>query len=372
MSTLRSEACPALLDASSTCCSARSLTAFALVEMIRFGGATWFALAFIVLPDVALIYGADRNWAPGQLHPRAVRFYNTVHSFWIPLVLMLAGLWLPPLVFTAGAVWAATSRGTAGSASACARAGGSSSSPSARGPDVRRGARRAGSRPPGRRPAAGSRRSMSENPANLALRFLLELAALAALGYWGWVAHDGASRWVWTAGLVVGAAAVWGVFRCPATAARRWSPCPAGCGCSSRPPSSAEPRRPSSPPARRRWASSSAPSSSCTTRSRTTGSCGSSAPATGATAPSLPIRRVRLAVRRVSGGRKLAGALCRVYALRRGMCPHRPHTSGPSSASRSCEAAPVDGFSSEGPGKSRVSDTVPQRSRPSNKEAIQP
>ena len=33
---------------------------------------------------------------------------------------------------------------------------------------------------------------MSENPANLALRFLLELAALAALGYWGWVAHDGA------------------------------------------------------------------------------------------------------------------------------------------------------------------------------------
>ena len=56
---------------------------------------------------------------------------------------------------------------------------------------------------------------MSENPANLALRFLLELAALAALGYWGWVAHDEAARWVWTVGLVVGVAAVWGVFRVP-------------------------------------------------------------------------------------------------------------------------------------------------------------
>jgi len=56
---------------------------------------------------------------------------------------------------------------------------------------------------------------MSENPANLALRFLLELAGLAALGYWGWATHDGAARWAWTAGLVVGAAAVWGVFRVP-------------------------------------------------------------------------------------------------------------------------------------------------------------
>ena len=56
---------------------------------------------------------------------------------------------------------------------------------------------------------------MSNNPVNLALRFVLELAALAALGYWGWVAHDGTARWLWAGGLVVGAAAVWGVFRVP-------------------------------------------------------------------------------------------------------------------------------------------------------------
>jgi hypothetical protein len=56
---------------------------------------------------------------------------------------------------------------------------------------------------------------MSENPANLVLRFLLELAALAALGYWGWVEHAGLSRWLWTAGAVLTAAAIWGVFRVP-------------------------------------------------------------------------------------------------------------------------------------------------------------
>jgi hypothetical protein len=107
MSTLRSEACLGTTGRALYLLLGAGLTVFALVEMIRFGGATWFALAFIVLPDVALMYGADRNRAPGQLHPRAVRFYNTVHSFWIPFVLMLVGLWLPPLVFTAGAVWAA-------------------------------------------------------------------------------------------------------------------------------------------------------------------------------------------------------------------------------------------------------------------------
>jgi hypothetical protein len=86
---------------------ATALTAFALVEMVRFGGATWVGLAFFILPDVALVYGAAPGLEHGRLHPRAVRLYNAVHSFWIPLALMLAGLWLPPLVFTSGAVWAA-------------------------------------------------------------------------------------------------------------------------------------------------------------------------------------------------------------------------------------------------------------------------
>lgn len=56
---------------------------------------------------------------------------------------------------------------------------------------------------------------MSNNPINLALRFFLELAGLAAMAYWGWTTHDGAWRFVWGIGLPVVAAALWGVFRVP-------------------------------------------------------------------------------------------------------------------------------------------------------------
>ncbi|NLF13672.1 MAG: YrdB family protein [Anaerolineaceae bacterium] len=50
---------------------------------------------------------------------------------------------------------------------------------------------------------------------NLALRFFLELAALAAMAYWGWTTHEGAPRFLWTIGLPVVAAALWGIFRVP-------------------------------------------------------------------------------------------------------------------------------------------------------------
>jgi len=56
---------------------------------------------------------------------------------------------------------------------------------------------------------------MSSNPINLAFRFLLEIAALFALGYWGWTQHDGIWRFVWCIGLVVLAAVIWGTFRVP-------------------------------------------------------------------------------------------------------------------------------------------------------------
>jgi hypothetical protein len=56
---------------------------------------------------------------------------------------------------------------------------------------------------------------MADNPLNLALRFVLEVAGLFALGYWGWANHDGVLGLVWSVGLVVGAASVWAVFRVP-------------------------------------------------------------------------------------------------------------------------------------------------------------
>jgi hypothetical protein len=56
---------------------------------------------------------------------------------------------------------------------------------------------------------------VADNPLNLVLRFLLEIAGLTALGFWGWTQHEGPARWLWTVGAVVAAAAVWAVFRVP-------------------------------------------------------------------------------------------------------------------------------------------------------------
>jgi hypothetical protein len=59
---------------------------------------------------------------------------------------------------------------------------------------------------------------MSQNPINLAVRFLLELAALAALGFWGWTQHTGIMRYLLMVGLPLLAATLWGTFRVPADA----------------------------------------------------------------------------------------------------------------------------------------------------------
>lgn len=56
---------------------------------------------------------------------------------------------------------------------------------------------------------------MANNPLNLALRFLLELTALGAFGYWGWTQHSGIWRWVFTLCVPLIAATIWGVFRVP-------------------------------------------------------------------------------------------------------------------------------------------------------------
>lgn len=52
--------------------------------------------------------------------------------------------------------------------------------------------------------------------ANLGLRFLLEICALSALGYWGWCTGGTAlTRLGLTAGTVVAVATVWGLFVAP-------------------------------------------------------------------------------------------------------------------------------------------------------------
>jgi Protein of unknown function (DUF2568) len=56
------------------------------------------------------------------------------------------------------------------------------------------------------------RAARAVQPLNLALRFVLELCALAALSYWGWLQTDTWWRYVLMLGLPALAAAAWGTF----------------------------------------------------------------------------------------------------------------------------------------------------------------
>lgn len=56
---------------------------------------------------------------------------------------------------------------------------------------------------------------MGSHPLNLSLRFLLEIAALVAIGYWGFSQHTGIWRFLLGIGLPVIAAAAWATFAVP-------------------------------------------------------------------------------------------------------------------------------------------------------------
>lgn len=56
---------------------------------------------------------------------------------------------------------------------------------------------------------------MSSHPLNLAVRFLLELAALLSMSVWGWRAVAGWLRYPLAALIPVSAAILWGVFAVP-------------------------------------------------------------------------------------------------------------------------------------------------------------
>jgi hypothetical protein len=56
---------------------------------------------------------------------------------------------------------------------------------------------------------------MGSHPVNLAVRFLLEIAALVAIGYWGWTQHDGFLRYLLAIGGPVIAGVLWSTFAVP-------------------------------------------------------------------------------------------------------------------------------------------------------------
>jgi len=76
-------------------------------EVAKHATGFWQLAAFGFGPDLALFYGAAANLEKGQLHPRAVRLYNLVHRFWLPLMMMMLACFdLVPLgFFIGGLAW---------------------------------------------------------------------------------------------------------------------------------------------------------------------------------------------------------------------------------------------------------------------------
>ena len=71
--------------------------------------ASWWPLVvFAIAPDLTFVLSFGAGLQRGQLHPRAVPFYNAAHRFWAPSVLVLlafvlhADAWL-----AAGLAWVA-------------------------------------------------------------------------------------------------------------------------------------------------------------------------------------------------------------------------------------------------------------------------
>ncbi|MBL7198845.1 MAG: YrdB family protein [Anaerolineae bacterium] len=56
---------------------------------------------------------------------------------------------------------------------------------------------------------------MGSHPINLAIRFLLELSALLAMGVWGWRQSEAWFRFLLASSIPVVAAVVWGTFAVP-------------------------------------------------------------------------------------------------------------------------------------------------------------
>ncbi len=74
-----------------------------LFEAIGHRTGYWQLAAFGAGPDLALLYGIGRGLEQGQLHPRAVPLYNTVHRYPLPLALTaLAVSGLLPLGYLVG------------------------------------------------------------------------------------------------------------------------------------------------------------------------------------------------------------------------------------------------------------------------------
>lgn len=87
---------------------ALALLGLVIREYARHAIGWWPPVLFGLGPDLALLLGAGRGLARGQIHPRAVPLYNLLHRFWGPLALGVAALAaeLSPVWVVGALAWA--------------------------------------------------------------------------------------------------------------------------------------------------------------------------------------------------------------------------------------------------------------------------
>jgi hypothetical protein len=80
----------------------------AVYDVVVLQNSTWLLLIVgAIAPDLSLLAGAGRGLERGQIHPRAVPFYNAVHRFWAPGVLVVVSLFLAPALSALSLAWIA-------------------------------------------------------------------------------------------------------------------------------------------------------------------------------------------------------------------------------------------------------------------------
>jgi hypothetical protein len=83
-----------------------ALLAGLALEVATTDTAWWLVVVFLLGPDIALFLGIGSGLEKGQLHPRAVPLYNTLHRYWGPAALTLASIVLPEGWLAAALAWA--------------------------------------------------------------------------------------------------------------------------------------------------------------------------------------------------------------------------------------------------------------------------
>ena len=83
-------------------------TALAITVVVTYHSSWWPLVVFAIAPDISFLFGMSSGLARGQLHPRAVAIYNSLHRYWVPVALIgVTFILQSPEYLAAGLAWAA-------------------------------------------------------------------------------------------------------------------------------------------------------------------------------------------------------------------------------------------------------------------------